>query len=368
MKRVWDISAGASAEVERFGGRVILNRTGESPSGYSLGPAIFEIRPERALLTESYASTELFAPIIHIIEVRTLDQALNILNATDYALTAGIYSQSQDEIDYLLPEIEAGNIYVNRGITGARVDIEPFGGFKFSGTGPKAGGKNYLPAFHHYSETARRAQDRIPPEDNNDTLDTGKSQGGTITTAIEIMRPLYGEFSAFMESYNTWLGENLTSFISSRHYNRDIPGQLSYNDYSQHEEQALFIIASKKLHLSTLMRILSALALGVKIIVEDNARKIKWEKIPGVEVLNNVDNLFIAGSSIRKIVFDAESSSIEKRMNEIYEAAPEPELLKLHYSQYDAPPADDYSACLLEFIRVRSIAINTMKHGAELKR
>jgi RHH-type proline utilization regulon transcriptional repressor/proline dehydrogenase/delta 1-pyrroline-5-carboxylate dehydrogenase len=368
MERVWAISSGASAEVERFGGRVILNRTGESPSGYSLGPAIFEIRPERALLAESYASTELFAPIIHIIEIRTLDQALDILNATGYALTAGIYSQSQDEIDYLLPEIEAGNIYVNRGITGARVNIEPFGGFKFSGTGPKAGGKNYLPAFHHYTETVKSEKDKEPPEVKKETMNRGKRQRGSIITAMETIRPLYGEFSAFLDSYNTWLGENLTSFIGSRHYNRDIPGQLSYNDYSQHEEQALFVIESEKLRLSTLMRLLSALALGVKIIVEDKIRKIKWEKISGVDVVNNADNLFIAGSSIRKIIFDAESPSIEKRMNEIYEAAPEPEVLKLHYSQYDAPPADDYSAYLLEFIRVRSMAINTMKHGAELKR
>lgn len=367
MKRVWDIAAGASAEVERFGGKKIINRTGESPAGYSVGPAIFEIPPGRAVLGESFASHELFAPIIHIIEYKTPDQALEIINATEYALTAGIYSQSQDEINYLLPRIEAGNIYVNRSITGARVGIEPFGGFKCSGTGPKAGGRNYLPAFHHYTGTDQ--VERREELQGSVKVTSGKegSAKRNITRAAGTIRSVYPELSPLLDNYTRWLGENLNSFINNPHYNREVPGQLNYDDYRMHEDHVMFIIRNKIIDTSTIMRLVSALALNVKIILEDKNNVMQWERIPGVSLLNDAENGLLPDRGIRKIVFDAKSSYIEKRMKEIYETAPDQEPVKIHYSQYDAPPVNDFSSYLLEFIKIRSIAINTMKHGAELK-
>ncbi len=367
MKRVSDTAAKASAESERFGGKVIINRTGESPAGYSVGPAIFEISAERALLPESYACSELFAPIIHVIEYRTPDQALEIINATGYALTAGIYSQSQDEIDYLLPGIQAGNIYVNRGITGARVDIEPFGGFKFSGTGPKAGGRNYLPAFHHYAVKGRVEKTGYADEGDKPTPEKEGKSGNNITVAVKMIKSVCPELSELMDNYNRWLGQNLNSFISTPHYNREVPGQLSYNDYRMHEKQAVFIIRNEKISTPTALRLLSALALGVKIFMEDKISGIEWKGVSGIELLNNSEKSLLSDRSIRKIVFDAESSYIEKRMKEIYEKAPDPEIIKIPCSPGDAPPEDDFPTYLLEFINVRSFAINTMKHGAELK-
>jgi delta 1-pyrroline-5-carboxylate dehydrogenase len=71
-----------------------------------------------------------------------------LFNGTEFGLTGGIFSQSQREIQRFSFELKCGNVYVNRTITGARVEIEPFGGFKMSGTGPKAGGKSYLHSFH----------------------------------------------------------------------------------------------------------------------------------------------------------------------------------------------------------------------------
>ncbi|PJB53109.1 MAG: hypothetical protein CO099_08985, partial [Bdellovibrio sp. CG_4_9_14_3_um_filter_39_7] len=91
-----------------------------------------------ALKKDSWAQRELFGPIVHVIGFNTLDEALELYNSTEYALTGGVFSQSQDDIDYLVSKMENGNIYINRGITGARVAVEPFGGFKMSGTGPKA--------------------------------------------------------------------------------------------------------------------------------------------------------------------------------------------------------------------------------------
>ena len=77
---------------------------------------------------------------------RNLDEAIRWQNATDFGLTAGIHSLDPDEVNTWIDTVEAGNLYVNRGITGAVVQRQPFGGWKRStvGTTSKAGGPNYL--------------------------------------------------------------------------------------------------------------------------------------------------------------------------------------------------------------------------------
>ena len=93
-----------------------------------------------------YHLTEYFGPILGIMTAETLDEAIDIVNETDYGLTSGLHSLDPDELGVWLNRIQAGNLYVNRGITGAIVRRQPFGGWKKSaiGTGTKAGGPNYL--------------------------------------------------------------------------------------------------------------------------------------------------------------------------------------------------------------------------------
>ena len=90
--------------------------------------------------------TEYFGPVLGIIGVRTLDEAIAVQNAVDYGLTAGLHSLDAVEVAHWLARVEAGNLYVNRGTTGAIVQRQPFGGWKRSVVGPgaKAGGPNYL--------------------------------------------------------------------------------------------------------------------------------------------------------------------------------------------------------------------------------
>ena len=90
--------------------------------------------------------TEFFGPVLGIMHAKDLDEALRLQNAVDYGLTAGIHSLDSDEVGTWLDRVEAGNLYVNRGITGAIVQRQPFGGWKRSavGAGAKAGGPNYL--------------------------------------------------------------------------------------------------------------------------------------------------------------------------------------------------------------------------------
>ncbi len=76
-----------------------------------------------------------------------LDHALEIANGVPYALTGGLYSRSPAHIARVRREFRVGNLYINRKITGALVDRQPFGGFKLSGIGSKAGGPDYLLQF-----------------------------------------------------------------------------------------------------------------------------------------------------------------------------------------------------------------------------
>ncbi|WP_026851850.1 bifunctional proline dehydrogenase/L-glutamate gamma-semialdehyde dehydrogenase [Glaciibacter superstes] len=90
--------------------------------------------------------TEFFGPVLGVMHARNLEEAIRFQNAVDYGLTAGLHSLDADELDEWLGSVEAGNLYVNRGITGAIVRRQPFGGWKRSsvGAGTKAGGPNYL--------------------------------------------------------------------------------------------------------------------------------------------------------------------------------------------------------------------------------
>ncbi|HEY4153005.1 MAG TPA: aldehyde dehydrogenase family protein, partial [Pseudolysinimonas sp.] len=90
--------------------------------------------------------TEYFGPVLGIMEAATLDEAFELQNAVAYGLTAGIHSLDPDEVSAWLERVQAGNLYVNRPITGAIVRRQPFGGWKRSAVGPgaKAGGPNTL--------------------------------------------------------------------------------------------------------------------------------------------------------------------------------------------------------------------------------
>ncbi|WP_328477366.1 bifunctional proline dehydrogenase/L-glutamate gamma-semialdehyde dehydrogenase [Actinoplanes sp. NBC_00393] len=93
-----------------------------------------------------YHRVEYFGPILGIMTADTLDEAIELVNEVDFGLTSGLHSLDEDEIRTWLDRVQAGNLYINRGITGAIVRRQPFGGWKKSAVGPgtKAGGPNYL--------------------------------------------------------------------------------------------------------------------------------------------------------------------------------------------------------------------------------
>src|SRR5213592_3590021 len=113
------------------------------PQGYFIPPSIFtDVKPNMRIARE-----EIFGPVLSVLKVRDLDEALDVANGSDYALTGGFFSRSPANIERVKAQLEAGNVYINRSCTGAIVGRHPFGGFKMSGSGTKAGGEDYLLHF-----------------------------------------------------------------------------------------------------------------------------------------------------------------------------------------------------------------------------
>ena len=92
---------------------------------------------------------EHFGPILHVIpyDQKEIQQILADINHSGYGLTMGLHSRNQDWLDHIIGQVNVGNIYINRNMVGAKVSSQPFGGHGLSGTGPKAGGPNYLTAM-----------------------------------------------------------------------------------------------------------------------------------------------------------------------------------------------------------------------------
>ena len=100
-----------------------------------------------------FARTECFGPVLGVVRAGSLDHAIAIQNDSDFGLTAGIQALDPAEIDRWTEQVQAGNLYVNRGITGAIVQRQPFGGWKRSAIGPtaKAGGPHYVSSLRSWS-------------------------------------------------------------------------------------------------------------------------------------------------------------------------------------------------------------------------
>jgi 1-pyrroline-5-carboxylate dehydrogenase len=126
-------------------GRLVAGggRAEDAGNGWFIRPTVFADVPADATI----ACQEIFGPVVSVVRARDFDQALDIANGVEYALTAGVCSRDRARLERARRELEAGNIYFNRKITGALVGVQPFGGFKLSGDNAKAGGPDYLRLF-----------------------------------------------------------------------------------------------------------------------------------------------------------------------------------------------------------------------------
>ncbi|PFQ79415.1 L-glutamate gamma-semialdehyde dehydrogenase [Priestia megaterium] len=121
-------------------GRLMTGGEADDSKGYFIQPTIFADVDEKARLMQE----EIFGPVVAFCKARDFDHMMEIANNTDYALTGALLSNTPAHIERAKEEFHVGNLYFNRGCTGAIVGYHPFGGFNMSGTDSKAGGPDYL--------------------------------------------------------------------------------------------------------------------------------------------------------------------------------------------------------------------------------
>ena len=134
----------AISEGERSGRKLFQSDISHLSKGNFVAPTIISDLPADSRLLRE----EIFGPVLAVVRARTFDDALAIANNTDFALTGGLFSRTPSYIARAKREFAVGNLYINRPITGAIVGRQPFGGYKLSGSGTKAGSMDYLREFY----------------------------------------------------------------------------------------------------------------------------------------------------------------------------------------------------------------------------
>lgn len=127
-------------EIGKEEGRLVAGGEGDSSKGYFIKPTVFaDLDPASRLMQE-----EIFGPVVGITKAKDFDHALEIANNTEYGLTGAVITNNRMNQEKAREDFHVGNLYFNRGCTGAIVGYQPFGGFDMSGTDSKAGGPDYL--------------------------------------------------------------------------------------------------------------------------------------------------------------------------------------------------------------------------------
>ncbi len=139
-------------EAGKSEGELVLGGEKAEGDGWYIKPTIFRDVPVSATI----ACEEIFGPVVAVMRARDFDHALEIANGTMYALTGGVISNDRSRLERARREFQVGNLYINRKITGALVGVQPFGGFKLSGSNTKAGGPEYLKNFMEMKSVTER--------------------------------------------------------------------------------------------------------------------------------------------------------------------------------------------------------------------
>jgi RHH-type proline utilization regulon transcriptional repressor/proline dehydrogenase/delta 1-pyrroline-5-carboxylate dehydrogenase len=387
----------ASTEAFNNGGKVVIDRSSEDLPGLCVGPAILDVPKKLAMDKNSFATKELFGPVIHIIGFNGgLDEALDIFHGPDYALTGGVFSQSQDDIDYLTSKMECGNLYVNRSITGARVGIEPFGGFKLSGTGPKAGGKVYIPAFHIHRRRIECGHVTCEDGIHSSVELSGRSGLGPQMRVERVglaLESVINHFEMFFEGirgpekklvskFKKWISKNALDYMTKDHQNRKIPGQLSYSSFEIQGEHAVCIAGSEIPRVDVFLQVSAALLMGtgVTVLCRNQASYQWW-----CGVLNYFHNAGVSKENfnvsfptksafdqalkhplVNYYIVDGDEDWVKEINKVIFDESYSERRIRQVFTAYDSFNPTDFKRLCGNFVWVRAFAVNTMRHGAPL--
>lgn len=127
-------------EIGKEEGTLVAGGDGDDSTGWFVQPTVFaDVDPNARLMQE-----EIFGPVVALTKAKDFNEAIAIANNTDYGLTGAVITNNREKIEQAREDFHVGNLYFNRGCTGAIVGYQPFGGFNMSGTDSKAGGPDYL--------------------------------------------------------------------------------------------------------------------------------------------------------------------------------------------------------------------------------
>ncbi|MBT7668330.1 MAG: hypothetical protein HN623_02030, partial [Bdellovibrionales bacterium] len=199
----------------------------------------------------------------------------------------------------------------------------------------------------------------------------------------EVLFPgVYSDNKEHLKKCKSWIIQNFESFITGEHLNRRIPGQLSYSNYSLHQEQALMVAYQERPSISQLLNMVAAVSVGVGLtIVARNASTYGW--------WSNVKDLFVASGFstenlnvrfvdtaqlklaikeplLSSVLVDGGHEQLQEVLEMIFDGKPNELRPKQVLSALDAPRVTDFKRYLGQFIWIRSFAVNTMRHGAPL--
>jgi RHH-type proline utilization regulon transcriptional repressor/proline dehydrogenase/delta 1-pyrroline-5-carboxylate dehydrogenase len=199
---------------------------------------------------------ELFGPVLGLVRADSVEHAFALMNQTPYGLTAGIHSLDEREQEAWLNRIEAGNCYVNRTVTGAIVERQPFGGCKESsfGKGSKAGGPNYLVQFMQ-TEQATLPTEQAIPHATIKALSKAIEQHPTLSSDLALWKASVGSYAFYWNEY-----------FSKSHDPSLVIGQDNFQLYKPHPH--IVLRGQKEDSVLDLLRIIAAaLTCGLKLDV-----------------------------------------------------------------------------------------------------
>jgi RHH-type proline utilization regulon transcriptional repressor/proline dehydrogenase/delta 1-pyrroline-5-carboxylate dehydrogenase len=395
--RLREAARACGDEARQAGGRVLVDRS-EDPGidgSFAVGPCAFLLPAQAGMLPQSLAQRELFGPIVHVLPVRDLDQAVDLFCGTEYALTGGIYAQSQDDIDSLSERLLCGNLYVNRPITGARVAVEPFGGFRMSGTGPKAGGREYLAVFYrHPVVTAPPDAEALAVLRDLERLEPGEtpvhhapwpdvSPADGLRLAVDL-RESVAKLAELLPSEAVHAAgavadvavQQLPGLWDKSDGNRMIPGQDSFNRWSVPRGPVAVLVGRRVPGTSTVAQVTAALATGnpVRVLACSKAALRTWQAV--AEVLGAGDRLEVraigSGEALAEALADPRLATVVIDGAAVDWSAALPLACAV-------PPGQDHlrairlaqgsrraEALVRDHLHCRSFAVHTMRHGAPL--
>lgn len=406
--RLRKAAAEVRKEVDQHGGAVHVDRSLPSAGaeeGHLVGPVVVELQLERAMVAESWAQQELFGPVVHVIPYATAAQAIAAWSAPEYALTGGIFAQSQDDIDALIAAARVGNLYVNRTITGARVAIEPFGGFQMSGTGPKAGGRDYLTSFITLpietclpiDDSAAFLQDVLaeerPDSDPSEhhgahssvhwpaaDLAAGIALASSWQAAGEVWPSLTSRGQADVTALIHWGVKHLPEMAGGSELNRSIPGQQSYNRWAIPKGLTAVVSGSRSASRHAVLHAVAAAMCGnpVHVLACGAAAAKAWNSIiDGVEhngrmavsEISSRQELLsrLQEPQIATVVLDGSAKEWAALLDAMVQTPPGARHLRALLCPGAWPPPDRPDALLRAHLHVTSLAVNTMRHGAPLE-